>query len=165
MGINQFKPHLLILSEDDGYKDIANGFVKHFAIVSHTVQIEKPFGGWLKLLEGFSQEYEQSVRTYPHRHVLLLLDLDGEFERTSRVLKQIPDDIRARVFFLCGLNNVERIKSGFGSGFSEDIGEQLAHSCYEDTHANEDTPWSCPQLRHNRGELDRLAAAVRPFIF
>lgn len=165
MSTNKYQPHLLILPEDDAYRDMANGFVKHFAIILRKIQIEKPARGWLDLLECFSKEYVQGVRTYPERHILLLLDLDGQSERGSRLFDKIPIDIKDRVFFLCGLNEAEDIKRELGSGHFEVIGERLAQSCYDVAHANSNSPWLCQQLQYNKDELVRLATVVRPFIF
>jgi hypothetical protein len=53
MSINKYKRHLLILSEDDAYKDIANGFVNHFAIVGNQIHIAQSAGGWGELLTLF----------------------------------------------------------------------------------------------------------------
>lgn len=167
MGVNNYQPHLLILSEDDAYKDMANGFFTHFAIISSGVHIAKPAGGKAKLLDFFLQTHVTAVRKYQQRHVLLLLDLDGDLGCRPNIVKQIPTDIHERVFFLCSLNEAENIKKDLGSGKFEAIGEKLAEVCYTDAyaHAQPGNPWLCPQLEHNRDEVERLARAVRPFLF
>jgi hypothetical protein len=43
----------------------------------------------------------------------------------------------------------------------EDIGEGLANDCADNTNSL----WGHPLLRHNRAELDRMIAAVKPFLF
>ena len=166
MGVNKYQSHLLILAEDDAYRDLANGFVKHFAVAVNKILIEKPAGGWLELLKIFSQEYESDVRKYPNRYVLLLLDLDGDQERSEEIFtNRIPDEIKDRVFILCCKDEAESIKGELGSGKFEAIGEKLAQSCYDDTYINSNTPWLCSQLQHNRNELARLATTVRSFLF
>lgn len=165
MGINKYHHHLLILSEDDAYRDIANGFINHFSVACDKISTEKPAGGWQKLIAMFSHEYADDVRKYPNRHVLLLLDLDGEPERyPEEILTRIPPDIKNRVFVLCCRDEAETIKDDLGHGKFEAIGKKLAESCYENTHASADSPWLCPQLQHNQDELIRLATAVRPFL-
>ncbi len=164
MGINKELPHLLILPEDDAYRDLANGFVNYDAVADNRIHIAKPAGGWLKLLDVFSQEYESSVRDNRSRHVLLLLDLDGRCGRYSeKVLPKIPEEIRDRVFILSCNDEAENFKKELGGGKFEDFGEKLSKSCRENAYTKSD--WLCPQLCHNKNELHRLATAVRSFLF
>jgi hypothetical protein len=166
MGINKYQQHLLILPEDDAYRDLANGFVRHFAIAYNKIHIAEPACGWSKLLDVFSREYENGVRKCHNRHVLLLLDLDGNTKRyCEEVLNNIPVDIKDRVFVLCCKDEAEDVKRELGSGKFEDIGEKLAQSCYDGTYEGPDMPWFCSQLQHNKNELSRLATAVCPFLF
>ena len=165
MSANKYQPHLLILPEDDAYRDMANGFVTHSAIRPRKIHIEKPAGGWSDLLECFSDKYAPGVRAHQHRHMLLLLDFDGQSQRACCVNKAIPPDIQGRVFFLYARDEAENIKRELGPGHSEAIGVRLAQSCYDGAHADSNSPWLCPQLQYNSSELTRLATAVRPFIF
>ena len=166
MAINKYEKHLLILSEDIAYQDIAVGFVNHIEGACRRIKIVRPAGGWKKLLEIFSQEYVSGVRQYENRHVLLLLDLDGRPERYSgEILGYIPDDINNRVFVLSCMDEAENFKKEMGTGKSEAIGVKLAESCFKGEYADSDSPWMCPQLLHNEDELNRLATAVRPFLF
>jgi hypothetical protein len=165
MSLNKYQPHLLILPEDDAYRDMANGFVNHFAIAERKIHIAVPARGWLNLLTSFLQEHVDVMRKYPRRHVLLLLDLDGQSTRDRDCLSQVPTDIQDRVFLLCSLDQAENIKREPGSGMFEAIGDKLAQSCYDGSHDSPNALWSCPQLQHNKAELDRLAAAVHPFLF
>lgn len=166
MAVNEFQKYLLILSEDDAYRDIANGFANHFAVAYQKIHIPSPAGGWGKLLKLFSKECVSDVRHHKGCHVLLLLDFDGRPEHYSgKISRSIPTDIKNRVFVLGCMDEAENIKRELGPGRFEAIGEKLAESCYDDAYAGPDGPWLCPQLQHNRVELDRLAAAVRPFLF
>jgi len=164
---NPYQNHLLILSEDNAYKDMANGFAGHFAVDGDKINIVKPAGGVQKLLALFLQTYAAGLLKYQNRHVLLLFDLDGNPNHHLKtiIFNQIPNDIKSRVFFLCGLNEAEDIKRDLGSGKIEDIGERLAESCHDHSYNGPETPWRCSQLAHNRAELKRLAEAVRHFIF
>lgn len=110
--------------------------------------------------------YLDEIRKYPGRHVLLLLDLDGNPDRISQIGETIPIGISDRVFSLCCLNEAESIKNDLGHGKFEDIGKKLAESCYNSTYDDQSgSPWACSQLSHNRNELNRLATAVRPLLF
>ena len=166
MGTNIYQQHLLILSEDDAYRDLANGFVGHFAIVLNKIQIDQPAGGWSKLLDAFTQNYACDIQKYTHRHVLMLLDLDGSSNRYCEdILPKIPANIHNRVFVLSCKDEAENIKRELGQGKWEDMGLKLAESCYDDAYDKLDSPWLLPQLHHNKDELIRLANTVRPFIF
>ena len=157
---------LLILSEDDAYRDLANGFAEYFAIARRRISVPPPAkGGGRKLLK-LLQEKVEAVRKNLYSHVLLLFDLDGKPEHNlGKILSQIPDDIKDRVYVLCALDEAEYIKSDLRLSKFEAIGEQLAASCDQGTYNHPSAPWQCSQLKHNKAELGRLAGAVRPFIF
>ena len=166
MGANIYQPHLLILSEDDAYRDLANGFVGHSAIAIKKIQVDQPAGGWLKLLNAFTQNHVRDMETYTHRHVLMLLDLDGNSNRyRDDILPKIPANIYNRFFVLSCKDEAENLKSDMGRGKWEQMGEQLAESCHNDAYGRLNSPWLLPQLDHNRIELARLGSTVRPFIF
>lgn len=165
MAINNYDLHLLIIPEDDAYRDIANGFIGHLAVAARKIHVEKPADGWLKLLKSFTQDYEKGLRQYPKRRVLMLLDLDGSPDRAQKITNDIPEDLRERVFLICCKDEAESIKKELGHGHFESIGERMAQSCHDNVHDSPESPWACPQLQQSRGELIRLAEAVRPFLF
>ena len=165
MAVNNYDRHLLIIPEDDAYRDIANGFVGHFAVADKKIRVEKPAGGWLKLRQSFTQDHEKGLRQYPKRHVLMLLDLDGSPNRAQEFTNAISKDIRERVFLLCCRNEAENVKKELGYGHFEPIGQQMAQSCYDNARDAPESPWTCGQLRQNEGELRRLAEAVCSFLF
>lgn len=166
MSINNFTPHLLVLSEDNAYRQIATGFISHFAVIHHNVRINKIAKGGLKVLKLFSRSYISGMRTYRHRHILLLFDCDESIENYNiKVQQVIPEDIKDRVFFLSSFNEVENIKDNLGRGKIGHSGKKLAESCYNATFNTHGDAWQCPQLKHNQSELERLAHSVRPFLF
>ncbi len=165
MAINRYRKHLLICAEDDAYRDIANGFVKNYAVAAKNIQVDTPAGGLPKLLKIFSEEYIDLLRKYQNCHVLLLLDLDRKNNRTKVVCDKIPLDVRDRVFVLCCRDEAEDVKKDLKCASPERIGEKLAESCHNNTFTVPGDPWLCVQLQNNAPELTRMAATVRPFLF
>lgn len=53
MRLNKYRPHLLVLPEDDANRQIANGFILHPNVNSRAIQVLPPSGGWRKVLEDF----------------------------------------------------------------------------------------------------------------
>jgi hypothetical protein len=97
---------------------------------------------------------------YPNRFMVLLIDFDGHEDRLAYAMKAIPERLTERVFILGVLTEPEDLKRA-GLGSYEEIGQDLAKDCREDT----DTTWGHDLLRHNSGEVDRLRDCVRPFLF
>jgi 5S rRNA maturation endonuclease (ribonuclease M5) len=158
--MNKYKKHLLILSEDDAYKDIANGFFIKYPLVNK--KIEESAGGWENLIHLFKNEYEEGIRKNQNRHVLLLLDLDNHSERLELIYNEyLSSDIREQVFVLCCKDESERLKKNLGHGTFETIGKKLAESCLNNTFTVQDNPWLCEELKHNQKELKRLAELLQ----
>jgi hypothetical protein len=55
MGINRYKPHLLVLPEDDSNRQIANGFILNPSLNERLIQVLPPTGGWTKVVDMFSE--------------------------------------------------------------------------------------------------------------
>jgi hypothetical protein len=159
---NKYKPHLLILPEDDANIDLANGFQSHPGINLRAIQIEHPVGGWLKVLECFKEEHVYHMGVTPYRHMLLLLDFDNDSCRLDYSLfeKYIPENLRDRVFVLGANPEPEKLKSCVSNGY-ETIGQQLAKDCLDQTN----TTWGHDLLKHNQTELVRMRAKVNQFLF
>lgn len=160
MSINKYKPHLLVLPEDDANRQIANGFLFDPNLNHSAIQILPPAGGWAKVVEQFARNYASTMRTYPNRQVALLLDFDQDQNRLSFVQSQIPADLRQRVFILGVQSDPESLRREVKMGF-ENIGETLAKDCSDNTNAL----WGHNLLQHNQTELDRMLFSVRPYLF
>ncbi len=151
--MNKYKPHVVILPEDDANKDIANGFFLE-APYNHNCQILPSCGGWHKVLEKFINGIIPQMNQYPLKVVILLIDFDQKEDRGAYVKNNIPNDLQERVFILGALSEPEQLKKEFGLSGFEAIGEKLAKSCNNDS--NE--AWLNPLLCHNQCELDRITS-------
>jgi hypothetical protein len=158
MSPNNYQPHLLVLPEDDANRQIANGFIN--AIHSSVIKILPNACGWRKAIEQLTTDHANSLRRFPFRMIVVLIDFDNDRERLSDIQQQIPADLQDRMFVLGVLSEPEKLKSDTKKSF-ELIGETLAKDCTEN--ANEF--WSHALLAHNGDELKRMTQFVRPFLF
>jgi len=156
---NKYQPHIHVFAEDDANRQIANGFLLGPNLNNRAVKVLALRGGWIKTVEEFTKEYAPEMRQLPERRMVLLIDFDDE-NRLSKTESHIPDDLKARVFVLGVLSEPENLRTDIKKTF-EEIGEALAKDCSENTNEL----WGHTLLKHNKGELDRMASSVKPFLF
>lgn len=168
MSINLYKPHLLILPEDDADEDIALGIIGPSNINERVVSIDKPLGGWTDVVKKYLKYEVPKMRKYDKRIIVLLIDFDCDTKDKSpekrffQVSKEIPDDLKSRTFVLGTLDEPEELRKKLKFSLSlEKIGETLVEDCPD----KRNPLWNDEMLRHNAQELDRLLEAVRPFLF
>lgn len=156
--MNKYTNHLLIVPEDDANRELANGFL---LVLPHGVpaQVQRSAGGWSSARDELNN-LVASMRTYPLRRVLVLVDFDEEAMRHGEVLRDLPDDVRERVFVLGVWSNPERLQKALGHRDREKIGRELAGECLSAQHSL----WTNDLLRHNAAELLRLREHVLPFL-
>jgi hypothetical protein len=157
---NRYRPHVLVLPEDDANRQLANGFLLDQALSTRSIRVLEVAGGWLEVVDHFLSDHAAGMKSNEHRHMVLLIDFDGKESRLSQVKARIPEDLADRVFILGALNEPEDLKSA-NLGSYEAIGLAMAQDCREET----DKIWSHDLLRHNADELDRLRERVRPILF
>lgn len=148
MSANKALPHLLVLPEDDANRDLAKAFLD---AIGHSRQVQVigyPRGkrglGWDKTINELIGEYAPRMRRHPHAYALLLIDFDGDPERSKfvreRLQQQRCGDVAERVFVLGSLNDPEDLlnklkRDSLGLIDSEkisnkqDIGKKLAVDC------------------------------------
>jgi hypothetical protein len=157
--VNPYRPHVIVLPEDDADSDIANGF--HIEIGSiRQMQVDPVAGGWTRVLDEFEEAHLPKMRKWHERRMVLLIDFDGRPERFQQATARIPQDLRDRVFVLGPANEPEDLKRA-GLGSLEGIGKALANDCRADTYG----VWEDQQLRHNIPEAQRLRQQVGPVLF
>ncbi len=149
-----------MLPEDDENRQLATGF--HLQLdqnISRQFDVQPVAGGWLKVLDIFVDVHAAGMDRYPLRHLVLLIDFDGQPERLNIARSKIPAHLTDRVFVLGALQEPKDLRPDLGS--CETIGLALAKDCREKT----ETTWGHRLLRHNAGELARLRDHVRPILF
>ena len=159
MSANKHQPHIWVLPEDDANRQLANGFLLDQSLATRRIDVLEEAGGWMQVVECFLSDQIAGMISYPHRFMVLLIDFDGQENRLEEVRARIPGDLRERVFVLGCLTTPEALRAKLGS--YETIGLALARDCHEGANRT----WNDDLLRHNTGELQRLDARVRPFLF
>lgn len=160
MSLNKSRPHVLVLPEDHANEQLANGFVDAEAVNYRMIQILPVAKGWRKVLTKFTSNYLSYLRRYSNGFMILLIDFDQRSDRLDYMQREIPEDLQARVFVLGVFSDPEDLRRKTQKSF-ETIGEALAEDCANDTNEL----WGHRLLRHNSGELERLAVTVKPFLF
>jgi hypothetical protein len=157
---NRYRPHVLVLPEDDANRQLANGFLLDQALSTRSIQVLEEAVGWREVVDHFLSDHVAGMKSNQHRHMVLLIDFDDQENRLSQVKSRIPEDLAERVYILGALNEPEDLKSA-NLGSYETIGLAMAKDCREATHKI----WSHDLLRHNTDELARLRERVRPILF
>lgn len=160
MSINRYRPHIIVLPEDRANEEITNGFIQASNVNYHAIQVERPAGGWTKVLKKFAEVHVPDMLLFQNSTIVLLIDFDGQEERLSYVKSQIPEDISDRVFVLGVLSEPESLRRDIKKDF-EGIGEALAKDCSDNTNEL----WGHDLLKHNKSELERMILSVKPFLF
>ena len=157
--INRYKPHVLVLPEDDANRQLANGFLLDPSLTAQ-IQVLEEVGGWSKVLDCFEKDHVKKMDALPDRFMVLLIDFDNQRDRLDRANAVIPDNLKDRVFVLGVWTEPEALKASFGRPY-EEIGRAIAEDCREDTAAT----WDHELLRHNADEIERMRQQVRPILF
>lgn len=155
MSVNPYRPHLLVLPEDDANRQLAVGFQLRVSDLRQ-MQILPVANGWMKVLDEFESVHVDEMRRTPQRTMVLLIDFDADPNRSEFVRAQIPQDLSERVFVLGVWTEPEDLTESFGT-----VGRKLAEDCRDGTSAT----WDKPLFKHNAAEVDRLRKIVRPFLF
>ncbi len=160
MSPNNFRPHVLVLPEDDANVEIATGFRLHDALDARAIQVLPCAGGWEKVRDAFLSDHVTGMRRFQKRHMVLLVDFDSRSDRFDEMTKDIPKDLAERVFVVGVWSEPEDLpRDDFGS--KEDVGYKLASECHDETR----DVWGHDLLRHNANELDRMTPLLRRFLF
>lgn len=161
MSVNYYRPHILVLPEDDANRQLANGFLLEVDnLRNRQMQVLEEAGGWNAVLELFQSTHIREMDRNSKRFMILLIDFDSKKNRLSEARKVIPDHLTDRVFVLGVWSEPEALKSDTGES-CETIGSAMAKDCREET----DTIWQHDLLKHNADEIARLRAHVRSILF
>ena len=133
--MNKYRPHVLLIPEDDANRQLANGFILHHAIVTRAIGApdhnrRRPG----HVLAVFADEYLAYLRSYKDAYVILLIDFDGDDDRRTKCEQSIPADVKPRVFLVGSRDEPEAVKRDV-PGSLEAIGMRLAEECYRERHA------------------------------
>src|SRR5260221_9363178 len=100
MSVNKYRPHILILPEDDANRQIANGFLLDPELNVRDIQILPNAGGWVNVLVDFKKNQIEAISTNQNLHMVLLVDFDQDDNRLTKGKEVIPDSLSDRGFVL-----------------------------------------------------------------
>ena len=161
MSLNVYRPHVLVLPEDDANRQIVNGFLLASRLQHRLVHVLSPAGGWLRTINALAERYTRGLVTFVDRRMVVLIDFDDDVVRRCQYVEStVPREIAQRVFLLGVRTEPEDLRGQCRRSF-ESIGLELAGACA----SGELGLWQHELLRHNQAELDRLMSDVRPFLF
>lgn len=161
MAVNKYTDHVLIFPEDDANRQLANGFVIRPEINQSAVDIRSVSGGWGKAFDSL-QANLRSLRDYPARRIVLLIDFDGNYEeRLEKFRELVPTDLVDRVFLVGVLTEPEPLRADLGCSL-EVLGGRLARDCEDHTQSD----WNHELLAHNQAELQRMRdSGIRSIVY
>jgi hypothetical protein len=162
MATNNYKPHLLVLTEDDANRSVLLGFkmtLKDAALF----RLEPVCGGWEKVIATYLEEQVPMMARFNARYVLLVIDFDNKGRnRLDYVREAIPEKYRERTFVMGCAHEVEPTVSAVSKRLAQEahsrpnhkqrLGERLAQEC----HGNSDDFWLHDSLIHNEPERNRM---------
>ena len=157
---NRYKPHLVMIPEDDANRQMAIGFINHHAVDDQRSYVVTPSGGWTHVLSDFQTAYIPYLHKWPNAYVVLLIDFDDRDNRREECEATIPDDLKPRVFVIGSKQYPEVARADIGESL-ERIGTQLADECCSGQYLI----WTSDHFDHNTTERIRLAEAVHHFLF
>ena len=105
--------------------------------------------------------YVPYLQNYPKSRVVLVIDFDSDHERRQRILENVPEEIKDRVFVIGSLTNPEALRRDLQKSF-EHIGSAIADECAEETSSS---LWNTDLLRHNLDEVRRLSKEIKNMLF
>jgi hypothetical protein len=159
MSVNRFKKHLIILPEDDGIRQVVNGFLTDISVDAGCVDVRRVAGGWIKTKDAVARDLRGRMTQYPNAHLLVLVDLDTDIGRVDHLLEVAPAEYRDRVYVLGIKGESEDLRRDFGMSL-ESIGKEIATGCVSDVF----DVWNHDRLSANGKELRRIRNSVRPFL-
>ncbi|MDB5347588.1 MAG: hypothetical protein JWP89_5965 [Schlesneria sp.] len=161
MSVNKFLPHVYVIPEDRADEQLANGFVLHDQVNVRQIQVLPCVDGWPGVLDKFRTEYVTYLRNNKDGYVVLLIDFDSDYvNRRDRFDKEIPADLKNRVFVIGAKDTPEILRQELGKNF-EEIGLSLAEDCYK----GGVTLWGHEHLQHNEPDRVGLIRTVKSILF
>ena len=161
MSVNVYQPHVMVLPEDDANRQIVNGFLLDPSLTARAIQVLPVAGGWNKVYGDFVDSQVMQLRKYPNRHLVLLIDFDGQVDNRMQLFQQAcPADVRDRVYLLGTLEEPEPLRKECRVSL-EKIGERLGQDCAN----GKQGLWAHVMLAHNQAERKCQIENVKPFLF
>lgn len=173
--MNEYRPHLKILCEDEINQNFAKGFIlglNSYQFLHPQIEtIKDVAGGWNKAVNGLNEVWLNQLKQNKYLFLLILIDSDGNSNRLNAVLSTIPNDLKERVFVMGCLDEPETLKQQSHAAIKqmdkkekvsdEAVGKVLFQHCKDNP---ENNLWHSDELKHNLAEIERLKENTKHFI-
>lgn len=67
----------MVIPEDEANRQIMTGFLNHLEVDSRRIHVDPVAGGWQEVIEAFVNQPINAMKNLPHRHILMIVDFDG----------------------------------------------------------------------------------------
>ena len=67
MSVNRYKPHVLVLPEDDASRQLVNGFILDQSLPTRTIQVLEVAGGWNEVVVCFLNDHVAGMEIWTDR--------------------------------------------------------------------------------------------------
>lgn len=157
--MGDYPPEILIKPEDDPNRQLAIGFLQHFAVDDRRLKVLPVAGGWLKAVDWLRETGKDRLKRRPNRQIVVMIDGDGDADRFAKATEDVPETLRDRVFVIGCRREPEQLKREVGGSY-EQIGTRLANGC----HDKEYKLWRQALPSTAAETLERLQSTLRPLI-
>jgi hypothetical protein len=157
MAVNRYLHHLVVILEDEPYRDIMNGIKNSATVNDLLIDVKTPVGGWTKVFASLDDQ-NGLLNKFSNMHLLLLIDFDREFSRRYEMFRS---KINAQPYqnrvFLLGVydKQSEDLKRALGHINLEALGKDLVDNCPQ----QQNIIWQNEHLVCNQAELSRMQQA------
>ncbi len=94
MSVNEYRPHIFVLPEDDANRELANGFSLYDDLSNpRQIKVMPNAGGWTNVCDKFVKEYIKKMNQNSNTHLVLLVDFDQCADRLDRIMEEIPVEL------------------------------------------------------------------------
>lgn len=156
MSVNRERPYLIVLFEDNAYKDLFLGFEFSFHKQIQQKPVLQGFDDVLFQLTNSNSTTLKELNKYPNAYILAITDADMDSHQESNIdtlKKSIKGIYRNRIFVLGSKYEAENIKKEIiGQGKWRRLAKELESSCQNDSCEL----WHNDMLKHNLDEIVRL---------
>lgn len=159
---NRYRPHIVVLIEDDADRDLFNGFMLEVDWrKSRQIHPEPVSGGWPNVRADFICKQLPQMKQYADQITVMLIDFDNQGDRRlDDMRRDVPESMADRVFVFGTRKDPQELAAALNMS-CEAIGSALARDCRDAT----DTMWSHALLAHNKEELVRLKQVAHTMLF
>ena len=173
--MNEYKPHLKILCEDEINQNFAKVFIlglnNHQLLSPQIETIKDVTGGWNKAVNDLNEVWLEQLRQNNHLFLLILIDSDGRSNRLNEILSAIPEEFKERVFIMGCLHEPEILKQQSHSAIKqmnkkEKVSDEAVGKVLFQHYKNnpKNNLWYSDELKHNADEIERLKENTKHFI-